>query len=50
MGKGLIGLRERLAVYGGSLQAGPRIRGGYRVEAVIPFGAADVVRLPVVTR
>jgi len=50
MGKGLIGLRERLAVYGGSLQAGPRIRGGYRVEAVIPFGAADVVRLPVETR
>jgi signal transduction histidine kinase len=50
MGKGLIGLRERLAVYGGSLQAGPRIRGGYRVEVVIPFGTADVVRLPVETR
>src|SRR5829696_411200 len=49
MGQGLIGLRARLAVYGGSLQAGPRIRGGYRVEAVIPFDTADMVRLPVKT-
>lgn len=35
-GRGLIGLRERLAVYGGSLQAGRRPTGGYRVRAVIP--------------
>lgn len=35
-GRGLVGLRERLAVYGGSLQAGRRLTGGYRVEAVIP--------------
>jgi signal transduction histidine kinase len=48
-GQGLIGLRERLAVYGGSLRAGPRVRGGYRVEAVIPFDTADAVRLPVET-
>ena len=48
-GQGLIGLRERLAVYGGSLQAGPRIRGGYRVEADIPFDTADSGRLPVQT-
>jgi signal transduction histidine kinase len=36
-GRGLIGLRERLAVYGGTLQAGVRPTGGYRVHAVIPF-------------
>ncbi|MFI5952438.1 sensor histidine kinase [Cryptosporangium sp. NPDC051539] len=36
-GQGLIGLRERLAVYGGTLRTGPRIRGGFRVEAILPY-------------
>jgi signal transduction histidine kinase len=36
-GRGLIGLRERLAVYGGSLEAGRRPTGGFRVRAVIPL-------------
>ncbi|MFE6973202.1 sensor histidine kinase [Streptomyces sp. NPDC057682] len=36
-GRGLIGLRERLAVYGGTLHAGPRTTAGFRVEALIPL-------------
>ena len=36
-GHGLIGLRERLAVYGGTLHTGPRPSGGYRVTALIPL-------------
>jgi signal transduction histidine kinase len=38
-GRGLIGLRERLAVYGGTLHAGRRLSGGYRVSALIPLEA-----------
>ena len=38
-GRGLIGLRERLAVYGGTLHTGPRLTGGYRVTAQIPLAA-----------
>ncbi|WP_394427850.1 sensor histidine kinase [Streptomyces sp. SGAir0957] len=36
-GHGLIGLRERLAVYGGTLHNAPRPEGGYRIEALIPL-------------
>ena len=39
-GRGLIGLRERLAVYGGTLQSGHRLSGGYRVRALIPLEAS----------
>lgn len=36
-GRGLIGLRERLAVHDGTLTTGDRLTGGYRVEALIPL-------------
>ncbi|MFJ7158838.1 sensor histidine kinase [Streptomyces sp. NPDC101118] len=38
-GRGLMGLRERLAVHDGTLTAGRRPAGGYRVEALIPLEA-----------
>jgi signal transduction histidine kinase len=36
-GHGLIGMRERTAVYGGSVAAGPAIGGGWRVHARVPL-------------
>jgi len=35
-GRGLVGLKQRVAVYGGDLDARRRIGGGYRVRARIP--------------
>lgn len=36
-GHGLIGMRERVALYGGEMHAGRREGGGFRVHATIPF-------------
>jgi signal transduction histidine kinase len=37
-GHGLIGMRERAALYGGRLDVGPAAGGGFRVTAVLPVG------------
>jgi signal transduction histidine kinase len=37
-GRGLLGMRERVALFGGELQAGPEPDGGFTVDARIPIG------------
>jgi signal transduction histidine kinase len=39
-GKGLLGMRERVSLYGGRLEAGARPGGGFRVHAVLRGGGS----------
>jgi signal transduction histidine kinase len=43
-GHGLIGMKERVALFGGVLEAGPVLTGGYRVFARMPLEPDDIVR------
>lgn len=41
-GRGLIGMRERILLFGGAFSAGPRPEGGFLVEARIPLAPAGM--------
>jgi signal transduction histidine kinase len=40
-GHGIIGMRERATMLGGTLDAGPADDGGFRVAAVLPVGPPE---------
>ncbi|WP_129307305.1 sensor histidine kinase [Streptomyces sp. L2] len=43
-GHGLIGMRERAKLYGGTISVGPRAEGGYQVHLTLPTSASDARR------
>jgi signal transduction histidine kinase len=40
-GQGLVGMRERVELWGGELSVGPAPGGGYRVKALLPYGDTE---------
>ena len=40
-GQGIVGMRERARALGGTLEAGPRPQGGFRVKASLPLATLD---------
>ena len=40
-GAGTIGMRERVALFGGELQVGPRPQGGYAARICLPIPAEE---------
>jgi signal transduction histidine kinase len=39
---GIVGMRERVAAFGGAIETGPRAEGGFRVLARLPVGGEPV--------
>jgi signal transduction histidine kinase len=44
-GHGIAGMRERAAIFGGTLEAGPLPRGGFQVAAFLPAAPAEAGRV-----